>query len=126
MPKFWKYLCDIIKIAVGCALFALGFNLFLLPNALNTGGLSGLAMIFVKRTEWGSVGVVTAVLNLPLFALAGVKIGKKFFFGSLLGMGLSTLALDLLAVLPAPATDSAVLIARALRVKELRPKGKTR
>lgn len=105
MSKLWKSIYDIIKIAVGCALFGLGFNLFLAPNELNAGGLSGLAMLFVRITGWGSVGVITAVLNLPLFALAGVKIGKKFFFGSLIGMGLSALALDLFAALPVPVTE---------------------
>ena len=105
MSKVWKALSDIIKIAVGCALFALGFDLFLSPNELNAGGLSGLAMLFVQITGWGSVGVITAVLNLPLFALAGVKIGKKFFFGSLIGMGLSALTLDLFAALPVPVTE---------------------
>ena len=105
MSKVWKSICDIIKIAVGCCLFALGFNLFLAPNELNAGGLSGLAMLFVRITGWGSVGVITAVLNLPLFALAGVKIGKKFFFGSLIGMGLSALTLDLFAALPVPVTE---------------------
>jgi uncharacterized membrane-anchored protein YitT (DUF2179 family) len=105
MPKVWKSISDILKIAVGCCLFALGFNLFLAPNELNAGGLSGLAMLFVRLTGWGSVGVITAVLNLPLFALAGVKIGKRFFFGSLLGMGLSALTLDLFAALPIPVTE---------------------
>lgn len=105
MSKIWKYLCDIIKIAVGCALFGLGFNLFLAPNALNAGGLSGLAMILVRIIGHGSVGTITAIMNLPLFALAGVKIGKKFFFGSLIGMGLSALFLDLFTLLPVPVTE---------------------
>ena len=58
---------DILKTAVGCALFALGFDLFLLPGGMNAGGLSGLAMIFVHVTNFGSVGVITALLNIPLF-----------------------------------------------------------
>ncbi len=105
MSKIWKTLCDIIKIAVGSALFGLGFNLFLAPNALNAGGLTGLAMILVHIIGHGSVGTVTAIMNLPLFALAGVKIGKKFFFGSLIGMGLSALSLDLFTLLPVPVTE---------------------
>lgn len=105
MQKIWKSIYDIIRIAVGCALFALGFNLFLAPNDLNAGGLSGLAMILVKILGRGSVGTITAVMNLPLFALAGVKIGKKFFFGSLIGMGMSAVFLDLFALLPIPATE---------------------
>ena len=105
MQKLLRGVLDILKIAVGCALFGLGFNLFLAPNELNAGGLSGLAMILVRLLGVGSVGVITAIMNLPLFALAGIKIGKKFFFGSLIGMAFTAIFLDLLAVLPAPQTE---------------------
>ena len=44
-------------------------------------------------------------MNLPLFALAGHKIGKKFLIGSLIGMVFSALSLDLFANLPAPETE---------------------
>lgn len=91
---------DIIKTAIGCALFALGFDLFLLPGGMNAGGLSGLAMIFVYLTDFASVGTVTALLNIPLFILAGMKIGKKFFLGSLMGMVFSSVFIDLFALLP--------------------------
>ena len=76
--KVWGVLLDTLKTAIGCALFALGFDLFLLPGGMNAGGLSGLAMVFVEVFGIGSVGVVTAILNLPLFAIGGIKIGKKF------------------------------------------------
>lgn len=92
----------IIKTVFGCALFGLGFNLFLEPNGLNAGGLSGLSMALVHLTGIGTVGVVTAVLNLPLFAIGGLKIGKSFFLGSLLGMILSSVAIDLFSLLPRP------------------------
>ena len=105
MDKLYKYVYDVLKIALGCALFGLGFNLFLNPNNLNAGGVSGLAMVFVHWLGRGSVGVVTAIMNLPLFALAGVKIGKKFFLGSLFGMILSTVSLDVFAGIPTPETE---------------------
>lgn len=94
-----------LKIIVGSAIFALSFNLFLLPNALNAGGISGLSMIVVHVLGFGSVGLITILVNLPLFALGGIKIGKKFFFGSLAGMLTSSLALDLFAGIPAPQVD---------------------
>lgn len=100
--KVWSAALDILKTAIGCALFALGFDLFLAPGGMNAGGLSGLAMIFVHLTDISSVGIVTALLNIPLFILAGVKIGKKFFFGSLIGMLFSSVFIDLLALLPVP------------------------
>lgn len=85
--------------------FAIAFNLFLRPNALNAGGVSGLAMVFVKVTGLGLVGTVTTILNLPLFILGGMKIGKRFFFGSLVGMLASSVFVDLFAFIPAPETE---------------------
>ena len=105
MKKQLERICDILKIAVGCAVFSLGFNLFLVPNDLNAGGLSGLAMVLVHMLGKGSIGTITALINLPLFALAGLKIGKKFFVGSLIGMLLSAVSIDLFANLPVPETE---------------------
>ena len=103
--KVWSIALDIFKTAIGCALFAIGFDLFLLPSGMNAGGLSGLAMAFVHLTDIGTVGVITALLNIPLFVLAGMKIGKKFFLGSLLGMAFSSVFIDLFALLPVPEVE---------------------
>lgn len=108
MKAAWKYLLTVLKMTVGCALFSLGFNLFLVPNGMNAGGISGLAMLFVRFTGIGSIGLVTAIVNLPLFALGGIKVGKKFFFGSLLGMTLSSVFIDLFAVFSVPHTEPLV------------------
>ena len=92
----------ILQTAVGSALFALGFDLFLLPNNLNSGGISGLAMIVQNLLGFGSVGVFTILMNLPLFVLGGIKIGKKFFAGSLIGMIVSSVLFDVFLLLPVP------------------------
>lgn len=105
MGKFRKTAIDFIKVIVGAALLALGFNLFLYPNNLNAGGLSGLAMVVVYVLGRSSIGVITALMNLPLFAIGGLKIGKKFFVGSLVGMVCSALFIDLFAKIPAPTTE---------------------
>lgn len=96
---------SLIKTVVGCALFALGFDLFLEPNGLNAGGLSGLSMVIVTILKFGTIGIVTGLLNLPLFAVAGIRIGRKFFLLSLVGMFLSSAFLDLFTLLPVPETD---------------------
>lgn len=105
MKRYTKPLLDIVKITVGCALFAIGFNMFLLPNNLNVGGLSGLAMVIVHVLGKGSVGTITILMNIPLFLIAGIKVGKKFFVGSALGMAISSVLLDVCALLPAPTTE---------------------
>ena len=91
------------KITLGCAIFALGFDLFLEPNSLNVGGMSGLAMILRELLGFGSIGVLTMLLNVPLFILGARKLGRKFLFGSLAGM--SSAFIDLFAVIPAPKTE---------------------
>ena len=48
-------------------MFSFGFAVFLVPNDMNAGGISGLAMILVHLTKLGSVGTVTMLMNLPLF-----------------------------------------------------------
>lgn len=100
-----KNLSIAMKTVIGCAVFALGFDLFLEPNGLNAGGISGLSMVLVFFLKTGTIGLVTGLLNLPLFALAGIKIGKKFFFLSLVGMLLSSVLIDVFMYLPKPDVD---------------------
>ena len=91
---------DLLIISVGCALFGLGFSVFLEPNGLNAGGISGLAMLIVRIFDFGTVGLLTALINIPLFIMGGMKIGKRFFFGSLAGMLLSSVFIDWFAMIP--------------------------
>ena len=100
-----RKLRTLARVFTGSAIFALGFDLFLLPNALNAGGLSGLSMVIVSVLGTGSVGSVAILLNLPLFAIAGLRIGKRFVLLSLVGMLFSAVFLDLFAGLPAPAQE---------------------
>ena len=93
------------KITLGSAIFALGFDLFLEPNNLNVGGMSGLAMILRELLGFGQIGVITMLLNVPLFVLGAKKLGRKFLFGSLSGMLLSSVFIDLFAFITAPKTE---------------------
>jgi len=105
MKKGRRIVVDIIKSIVGCAIFALGFDLFLVPNGLNAGGITGLAMIVQHWLGIGTVGMISAIMNIPLFAIGGIKVGKPFFFGSLLGMVSSSVFIDLFTRIPVPATE---------------------
>ena len=74
---------SIFMIAVGSALFSLGFDLFLEPAGINCGGVSGIAMlvIYAAQPKFLTVGILSAIINLPLFFFGYRKIGKLFFFG---------------------------------------------
>ena len=94
MRRLWDKYGWIAATILGSAVFALGFSMFLEPNDMSAGGISGLAMVFVKIFGVGTVGSISILINLPLFILGGLKIGKRFFAGSLLGMLLSSVMID--------------------------------
>ena len=110
MQKLWQTYQWVPQTVLGSALFAAGFAFFLQPNDLSSGGISGLALILVELTQFGSVGVVSILINLPLFLLGGLKIGKRFFVGSLIGMLLSSVLIDGFAALHLPAVEPVIAI----------------
>jgi len=100
MKAVWQKIGWIFWTVLGSAVFALGFTFFLMPNDMNAGGISGLAQVVVEILGFGSVGTLSILINLPLFIMGGIKIGKRFFAGSLIGMMLSSVLIDMFALLP--------------------------
>ena len=100
MRKLWEKYGWIFTTILGSFIFGAGYAIFLGPNDLNAGGISGLAAIIVHMVNpdgtipFLAVGTLSILINLPLFAIGGLKIGKRFFFGSLLGLGVSSLIID--------------------------------
>lgn len=105
MRNLWNKYGWIVATIVGSAIFSVGFAFFLQPNDLSPGGISGLALVVVEVLQFGSVGTLSILINLPLFVLGGMKIGKRFFAGSLLGMLLSSVLIDAFALLEIPVVD---------------------
>ncbi|MGN1301442.1 MAG: YitT family protein, partial [Clostridia bacterium] len=79
-----KFLINLIQTLFGTALMAIAVDLFLLPNQLSVGGFSGIGTIghYLFNLQ---VGTTVFVLNIPLFILALIKNGKRFFLDSLIG-----------------------------------------
>lgn len=101
----WRELKFVGTILLGCTVFSLGFDLFLDPNNINVGGITGIAMILRELLGFGSIGAHFAAINIPLFLLGYKELGRRFFIGSMLGMLFSTVLLDLLTIIPVPEID---------------------
>ena len=101
----YRHVRNLILILLGCALFGLGFDLFLQPNHMNVGGVSGIGQLVGHVTGFGSVAFWSVVINVPLFLISIKGVGRNFFFGSLVGMLLMNLAIELCALIPAPETE---------------------
>ena len=108
MKKCIEYIRWVFMIALGCAIFALGFDLFLEPNGLSAGGISGIALIVIHLAPITTVGIATALMNFPLFFFGGKKIGLRFFIGSIFGTIFFSFFIDLFAGLPVPQTEPLV------------------
>lgn len=88
-------------IIVGGLISCFGFVTFLEPAGINCGGVSGIAMLVnhVADHPFITMGTVVAMINIPLFLISYRKIGKFFFFTSLLGMAVTAVGFDYLALL---------------------------
>jgi uncharacterized membrane-anchored protein YitT (DUF2179 family) len=76
---------DYLFIFIGINLTALSLVLFLVPNKIAAGGVSGLATILYYLWSW-PVGLVIFILNIPLLIAClrvfGARFGAKTFFGA--------------------------------------------
>lgn len=72
------------KIIVGTMIMAVGIDLFLVPSKLSTGGFSGIGTVLYYLWKI-PVGTTTIILNIPLFILAFLKLGKKFTLKTIVG-----------------------------------------
>ena len=108
MKNKMRSLGSILQIIIGSALFGVGFNLYMIPHDMNAGGLSGLSMIMVHLLNFGTVGTLTILFNIPLFVLGGWTLGKRFFFLSLIGMLATAIFIDVFSILPVPEADPLV------------------
>lgn len=78
------FFIECIGTIIGAFIMAFSVSFFLLPNELSSGGFSGIATILYYKLKI-PMGVTIASLNIPLFLMAGYKIGKDFFAKSIVG-----------------------------------------
>lgn len=88
---------EYVYVIAGAAVVAIGFNTFLLPNQVASGGVSGISTILHGLFGWNP-GLVQYAFNIPLFLAGVVLLGKKFGIKSFIG----TITLPLVVLL----TDS--------------------
>ena len=98
---------EILETLLGAFIMAIAVSLFLLPNELSSGGFSGIATILYYLFNF-PVGTTIIVLNVPLFILATLKIGKRFLLKSLLGTISLSVFIDILEKIT-PVTNDKIL-----------------
>ncbi|AVK86593.1 hypothetical protein C3943_25520 [Lysinibacillus sp. B2A1] len=89
-----KYFMDIFIIAVGSLLFALAVNLFVIPNDLGEGGVTGLTIIAYYLFGW-SPSIVSFVLNAVLLVVGYKFLNRQTTIYTIIAVTLHSLFLHL-------------------------------
>jgi len=95
-----------LQIVLGCVIGGAAYPLFLVPNQIAPGGLTGIATILNYLFNL-PVGITSMALNLPLFLIGYRAMGRVFVFRSLIATVLFSVCIDLIR-LP-PLTDDVLL-----------------
>jgi len=74
---------------------AFGIQGFIVPAGLGGGGVGGIALMLFYTWKL-PIGVMTFLLNIPLFVLGWREVNKKFVFKTIWGLAIFSLFLDLL------------------------------
>lgn len=102
----FKTIQDYILIFIGTLLTAIGLDMFLIPNKIAAGGVSGIATI-IHYVAHFPVGVTMLTINIPLFLLGIKQLGVGFGIRSLFGTVVLSAMIDVMASmnLPVPTKD---------------------
>jgi uncharacterized membrane-anchored protein YitT (DUF2179 family) len=85
IPSLKVYLFRMLNIIAGGLVYALGFNIFLIPNDFLSGGIGGIALILSHLTSIGA-GSFILLLNIPIFILGFRSLDRHFIISSFIGM----------------------------------------
>ncbi len=83
-----------IYMVIGCAIMAMGTALFLLPNKLSSGGFTGIATIIYYLSQM-PLGATMVIINIPLFIMAFVRVGKETTIKGMIGTFMLAFFLDI-------------------------------
>ncbi len=93
---------------LGAFVYAVGINLFVVPADLYTGGLMGLCQVVrtvlaekfgMNFTGFDIAGIIYYVINIPIFILAFTRMGKRFFFKTLVSVTGMTIFLSAVPII---------------------------
>lgn len=104
-------LSDWLYYVVGCVLYAIGVDMFITPNQLVPGGVTGISILINHVLPLFPVGAGIFVINIPLLILAWFFLGRSFTWRTTVVTAIASLVIDLLAPFVTPYTADPLLAA---------------
>lgn len=97
MKSAVKFIVRYIYITFAALIYAVAVALFLNPNKLAPGGVSGIAIVVKEMLPMlPGVGMLILVINVPIMILGAWKFGAEFIFSTLYTVILSSVAIDVI------------------------------
>lgn len=97
----WKHhLSMILSILIGNTLLAFGVCAFVVPNGIMLGGSTGITLAIQQLIPEMRLSVISAFINVSLFLLGYIFLGKKFAATSLLSTIIFPIILAVFEMLP--------------------------
>lgn len=110
-----NFLKKLIMVVVGCAIYSFGIGVFLDPYNMAAGGVTGISIIINSATgDVIGTGWLILMINVPLFIVGLIFIGKKFVLSSLAVVGLSSGIMEICANFIVPYMPKVNIIVAAL------------
>lgn len=98
------FIFEIGATILGSFIMGVGISLFLLPNQLSSGGVTGIATILFYLLKI-PMGVTILLINIPLLLMSIFKVGKGFFLKTVVGTVSLSVFIELLDKFEAFTTD---------------------
>ncbi|MBR5780214.1 MAG: YitT family protein [Clostridia bacterium] len=109
MKKFSTTFKNYTLITVGCVLFAAGVSIFLEPNQLASGGVSGLGIILNSFIDFIPVGMWSIIFNIPIMICGVWKLGAKILVPTFYALAVSSGVMTLFELFCPPITYNPML-----------------
>lgn len=93
-----RALLNLALILGGNLCTAVAVNGILVPQGLLSGGFTGMSILLYYLPPHLPVSLWYLMLNVPVFILGWRLVGRRFFYWSLVGMGLLTITLEVVKV----------------------------
>lgn len=104
-----KRALDYLIMTIGAIIYAAGISLFLDPNSLAPGGVTGISII-LNRITGVETGTLILLLNIPILILGAWRFGVRFILSTLYCIAVTSLCTNVLSAY-GPITDDLVLAA---------------
>lgn len=99
-----KRFIDYVCITIASFIYAIAVSLFLDPNSLAPGGVTGIAII-LNRLIGIETGTMMLILNIPILLLGVWKFGVKFIISTIYCTAITSMFTNLLTPIGAVTTD---------------------